>query len=184
MVLDSTIIAGTRRVFLSATDRNSLCNAHIYTCIRVSVQSNYNHVKTTVSFCSSLSFDSRLFYIKTTLSLHCLLTSFSSQSFCTPILEKIIQICFLYLHLHLLSGSVCSLHPFFSCVAFLFIPPLASSPPFHPLNRNISQPTNKSSVIHLASLFPPFSFLHAPPHLPGSSLAISAQRFPSFSCAW
>lgn len=50
VVLDTIITAG--RVFLSATDRNRVCNASIYATklISLSLQSNYNNVETTVSF--------------------------------------------------------------------------------------------------------------------------------------
>lgn len=96
-------------------------------------------------FSLSVSFDCRNFSLKTkTILRYLFLLPFILQPY--PVL--VIYYCAVFKHPS--SFMFCEL---FSSASSLFIPPSASSPPFHSLNHNIAQPTNKGSVIHLASLF-------------------------------
>lgn len=99
-----------------------------------------------------MSFDSRSFYIKTTLFLICFSASLSSQLFCHLKDDKDILSVFSpsSFVLCLLTSTL------FSFDTSLFINPSTSSPPFYPLNHNILQPANKGSVIPLTSLFSTF----------------------------
>lgn len=156
------------------------CLSHTHTLIRLSVQSNYNHVNSIFFLSFPSSFDSRPF----SAEKHPVLTLFSTfflpshsviQS--SPIFQnKRNTLCVHASIFYVLCASICYV---LLLLLFLF-PSVSLSLPQHCAASQ--QKFSDSSCFSF--FFPPVSLLHSPPHLPGSSFAISAQRLPSFSCAW